>query len=46
VRQCSFGEVNWEMAAREGEGDADLDAWRQGSPQLVEAELWHRRSGR
>jgi uncharacterized protein YhfF len=30
VRQCSFGDVTWEMAARESEGDADLDAWRQG----------------
>ena len=30
VRECAFSEITWEMAAREGEGDADLDAWRAG----------------
>lgn len=30
VRQCSFGEVTWEMAAREGEGDENLREWREG----------------
>ena len=30
VRQVRFGEVTWEMAAREGEGDEDLAACRQG----------------
>lgn len=30
VRECAFGEITWEMAAREGEGDADLDEWRAG----------------
>jgi len=40
VRQCSFGEVTWEMAAREGEGDADLDAWRRGH-----LEFWKRSLG-
>ncbi|MFB6531397.1 ASCH domain-containing protein [Streptomyces sp. NPDC056399] len=28
VQVTSFDEVTWEHAAAEGEGDADLDAWR------------------
>ncbi|MFE6818247.1 ASCH domain-containing protein [Streptomyces sp. NPDC057677] len=28
VEVTSFHEVTWEHAAAEGEGDADLDAWR------------------
>jgi uncharacterized protein YhfF len=30
VRECAFSEITWEMASREGEGDADLDEWRAG----------------
>lgn len=30
VRECTFGEVTWEMASREGEGDHDLTEWREG----------------
>lgn len=30
VEQHPFGEVPWEFASAEGEGDADIDEWRQG----------------
>ena len=30
VRQCPFGDVTWQMAAREGEGDQNLREWREG----------------
>ncbi|WP_101525778.1 ASCH domain-containing protein [Nocardioides houyundeii] len=30
VEILPFGEVPWEFAALEGEGDADLDEWRTG----------------
>ena len=30
IRSCRFGEITWEMAAQEGEGDNDLEEWRGG----------------
>ena len=30
VTQCRFGEITWEMAALEGEGDENLEEWRTG----------------
>ncbi len=38
VRRTSFGEVTWEHALAEGEGDATLEEWRDGHRRFWERE--------
>ncbi|MBO7937691.1 ASCH domain-containing protein [Streptomyces sp. S9] len=38
VERTTFGEVTWEHAAAEGEGDADLAEWRAGHSRFWAAE--------